>query len=129
MDVPWDISFDYDGTLTDAGVVEIGRDNAGVHVDYAPVRMALARGWSTVIMTCNDPSYVASKLMDAGIIAVVDGNKTAKCPPADWGDYDLKVMVTNLKAFARMYVDDHNIQWQYGDPLERITERMGELWT
>ena len=119
-DIPFDIAFDWDGTLTDAGIVETGHDNDGVTIDLTPLRWAMARGYTVAIMTCNDPWYVWRKLFDAGIDAMADTDMSLKCPPPWLGT---TIMITQRKVYARVYVDDHGLRWKCGDDIADI-ERM-----
>lgn len=120
-DIPFDIAFDWDGTLTDAGTVEIGHDNAGVNVDLSPLIWAVRKGYTVAIMTCNDPWYIWQKLFKAGFDAIADNDMSIKCPPAWLGT---TIVVTQRKVYARVYVDDHGLNWQCGDPIDRIEERL-----
>lgn len=121
-DIPFDIAFDWDGTITDAGTVEIGHDNAGVTVDLSPLRWAIKQGFTVAIMTCNDPWYIWRKLFDAGIDAMADTDMSMKCPPAWLGT---TVVVTQRKVYARLYVDDHGLRWGYGDGVYKIARALG----
>lgn len=118
-ETPFDVAFDYDGVLTDAGAVEVGKDREGVHIDMRPVHVALAQGLTVAVMTCNVVSYVADKLEQHGIRTLSDPWMRFKCPPDGWSQDH--VLVTNRKVFARLYVDDNAVRWRCGDPIEALT--------
>jgi predicted phosphatase len=120
-DIPFDIAFDWDGTLTDGAIVETGHDNAGVTIDLAPLRWAMRKGYTVAIMTCNDPWYVWQKLFDADISAYADIDMANKCPPQWLGT---TIMITQRKVYARVYVDDHGLRWAFGDAIADIEREL-----
>lgn len=123
-DTPFDIAFDWDGTLTNGAIVETGHDNAGVTTDLSPLRWAMRKGYTVAIMTCNDPWYVWQKLFDAGIDAFADIDMANKCPPPWLGT---TVMITQRKVYARVYPDDHGLRWKCGDDISVIDEILSDV--
>jgi hypothetical protein len=118
MEDQFDLSFDYDGTLTSQDG-PIGQDN-GSEVDLTPLYMAWTRGLRCAVMTCNDPRYVAEVIRSDekhGIPAQADIRMEHKTPPFPDG---LVVVVTQRKVLAKRYIDDRNITWRFGDDPELI---------
>lgn len=115
MENQFDLSFDWDGTLT-SGDGPIGQDN-GAEIDLAPLRLALERGLTVAVMTCNDPMYVASVLAAHGIAAWANADMSYKTPRP--GRENL-VMVSSRKVLSSRYIDDRNITWRFGDDPELI---------
>ena len=120
MENQFDLSFDWDGTLT-SGDGPIGQDNGAV-IDVTPLRIALSKRLRVAVMTCNEPWYVAARLQGQGIAGIADTSMQHKTPPP-WLESQM-VMVTNRKVLSRVYVDDRNIAWRFGDDPELIFEGM-----
>jgi len=120
------ISFDCDGTLNSLGEAPIGVDSGQVW-DLRLLRMCLDAGWRVGVMTCNVPTYVASQLYAHGVQAYADVRGEFKVPPLVRPLDGLRryVLVTNRKLLADWYLDDHNIEYKYGDPLLPVIERLG----
>jgi hypothetical protein len=119
----FDLAFDWDGTLTSAGAAPIGQDNPGVIIDTFPLKLALSRGLSVAVMTCNTPRYVTGILRDQGIGAYADYSMQYKTPPSWLGGL---VLVTGRKVLAKRYVDDRGCHWQFGDDPELIFSSKGK---
>lgn len=117
MENQFDLSFDWDGTLTSSDG-PIGQDN-GAEIDLTPLKLALERGLTVAVMTCNDPIYVAEVLRQQGIRSAADRNFSCKTPQAWAGN---AVIVTGRKVLSARYVDDRNITWRFGDDPELIFE-------
>lgn len=111
------IAFDCDGVLTSEGTTTIGQDTERKW-DITPIRMAISRGFSVGVMTCNVVSYVASRLTDQGLTAIADEKMTIRA--WDGGTDGCTVLVTNRKLLADRYVDDHGLGWSYGQDPELI---------
>ena len=111
------IAFDCDGVLTDQGTTTIGTDTDRKW-DVTPIRMALTRGFSVGVMTCNVVTYVARKLEEQGLTALPDVDMFYKA--WDGGPDGCTVLVTNRKLLADMIVDDHAMGWSYGQDPELI---------
>lgn len=115
------VAFDCDGTLNNMGVSVIGRDN-GQKWDIHPIRVLLTLGCTVCVYTCNTVDFVVRELCGQGIDAYPDPDITDpqwKCPPNDG-----RVMVTNRKPLADLYVDDNALRWRFGDPLPHITNML-----
>lgn len=111
------IAFDCDGVLTDQGTTTIGQDTDRTW-DVTPVQMALCRGFSVTVMTCNVVSYVAARLKDQGLSVYPD--ETMEYRAWDGGLDGCTVLVTNRKILADLYVDDHAQHWAFGDDPDLI---------
>jgi len=111
------VAFDCDGVLTDQGTTTIGEDTDRKW-DVTPIRIALSRGFSVGVMTCNVVSYVAERLRDQGLTVLPDEQMRYKA----WngGEDGCTVLVTNRKLLADRYVDDHGLGWSFGDDPELI---------
>lgn len=107
------IAFDYDGVLTSAAVPGSG---GSVKIDLTPLVLALDAGCRVAVMTCNDVSHVAGVLESRGIPALQDRSMRYALPPEHG-----RVLVSNRKVVADLYVDDHGMRWSYGDDLARPT--------
>ena len=118
MENQFDLSFDWDGTLT-SGDGPIAQDN-GAEINLFPLFAAWQRGLVCAVMTCNDPRYVAEVIRGDekyGMPAQADVRMECKTPPYPDG---LIVIVTQRKVLARRYIDDRNITWRFGDDPELI---------
>lgn len=104
----FDVSFDWDGTLT-SGDGPIGQDNGAV-IDLAPLQACLDAGLSCAIMTCNQPSYVAGVLREHQIPVFCDEGFLHKIPHPD---FDGMVLVTQRKVLARVYADDRGLRFRW----------------
>jgi len=111
------IAFDCDGVLTDQGTTVIGQDT-GRKWDVTPVKLALSRGCSVAVMTCNVVSYVAGQLKEHGLEVFCD--ETMQYKTWDGGLDGCTVLVTGRKVLADLYVDDHARYWALGDDPELI---------
>lgn len=111
------IAFDCDGVLTDQGTTTIGEDTDRKW-DITPIRLALTRGFSVAVMTCNVVTYVAARLRDQGLTAFADEDMSIKA----WngGTDGCTVLVTGRKVLADRYIDDHGMGWAFGDDPELI---------
>ena len=117
------IAFDWDGTLTNQGKTNIGKDT-GAAIDLTPLRECLQRGWIVTVMTCNSPHYVARLLHDRGVKAIADPWMHIKV----W-DRPGIVLVTGRKVLADLYVDDHGLRWSYGSDPQLIADQIEKAGT
>jgi hypothetical protein len=112
------VAFDCDGTLNNMGVSVIGQDN-GQKWDTYPIWVLQQLGCTVCVYTCNVVDFVVDELRKQDIDAYPDPDITDpqyKCPPNNG-----RVMVTNRKPLADLYVDDNALRWKCGDPLWKIT--------
>ncbi len=107
------IAFDWDGTLTNESITPVGTDDPDRVIELAPLKMALDAGHIAVVMTCNEPGYVADILRDHGIHAVTD--PWLQVAAWDGGADGKTVLVTNRKVLADLYVDDRAFRYRFGD--------------
>ena len=120
------VAFDCDGTLNNIGEAPIGVDS-GQKWDLRLLRLCLDAGWRVVVTTCNVPAYVARQLELHGITTYADETMEHKVPPLLHPVHQARryVLVTNRKPLADWYLDDHNIEYRYGDPIDEAAGRMG----
>lgn len=120
------VAFDCDGTLNSVGEAPIGVDT-GQKWNLDLLRACLDAGWRVGVMTCNVPGFVAKQLESFGVTAYPDERMEYKVPPLlhPLNSVRRYVLVTNRKLLADWYLDDHNIEYAYGDPIGPVAERMG----
>jgi hypothetical protein len=111
------VAFDWDGVLHSATEFQLTFDQ----IDLAPVREALARGWTVGVMTANDLiEDIALALMRQGIRAFAD--HFGRCREGFPGSN--LVVVSNYKLWADVFVDDRAVRYQFGESVPLL---MGEV--
>lgn len=113
MNLPPDvaIAFDWDGVITRSpSWTPVYAD-----VELAPIREAIRRGHPVAIMTCSPLDQVAAELERHGLRAFAD-HKLQHC---QWQVCDL-ILITHRKIWDAFYVDDRAVNYQHGDPVQRL---------
>jgi|GEM_PF-213512 len=115
------VCFDFDGVLSE------GR---GYHwpltgLDTSLITEAHERGYAAAIMTCNDVELVTRELRQHKINAIADPDMTH----LNWtgGKTGCQVLVTGRKLAAKFYVDDRNINHQYGQDPQQVWDQADRL--